>query len=65
LEKTMLDYLYFHPELKESDDFDGKRFNTEVLREKLDREKLENYLAMFDSPNLEKRTYAFLRYLYA
>lgn len=65
LEKTVLDYFYFNPKLKEFEDFEWKRFNVELLKEKLDKKKIEKYLKTFDSKALSKRIFNFLDYIYA
>jgi len=65
LEKTILDYFYFNSELKSFNDFSSKRFNVELLKEKLDKNKLEKYLKIFSSTLLNKRIFKFLDYIYA
>lgn len=54
LEKAILDYLYLHPELKTIADFEGLRWNKEVLKS-LDFQQFSNYLQVFNSKQLSKR----------
>ena len=55
LEKVVLDYLYFHPEIRDVDDLDALRFNKEVLSSNLDQDKLYSYSKLFESKALNKR----------
>ena len=59
-EKALLDYLYLHPELKTSDDFDGMRMNTDSFHEQIDMHKFHTYLAAFQSKALIHRATIFL-----
>lgn len=65
LEKTILDYFYFNSDVKNIEDFEWKRFNIEVLKEKINKQKIEKYLKIFDSNVLNKRIFIFLNYIYA
>jgi predicted transcriptional regulator of viral defense system len=62
LEKTILDYLYFHSELKTMLDFQALRWDKERLKE-MDFEKLEDYLTLFESKALIKRYSLLINYL--
>jgi len=62
LEKTILDYLYFHSELKTFVDFQALRWDKERLKE-MDFQKLEDYLALFESKALIKRYTLLINYL--
>ncbi len=54
-EKTLLDLLYFNPDLIETPDFEGFRLNQEEITEQLNLARLNNYLTLIASPTLEKR----------
>lgn len=62
LEKTILDYLYFHSELKTFLDFQALRWDKERLKE-MDFQKLEDYLSLFESKALIKRYTLLINYL--
>ena len=64
LEKAILDYLYFHRELKTNLDFDSLRFNKMLLAEKLNLQKLTNYLKIYENKQLTKRVDALKTYIY-
>lgn len=54
-EKLILDYLYLTPSVKSLEDLEGLRLNIPELNSLLEKEKLQNYLAMFDNKALERR----------
>lgn len=58
-EKATLDYLYFHP-ITKIHEFKSLRFNHSELKEKLDTQKLNLYLSLYQSKALNKRTKLFL-----
>jgi predicted transcriptional regulator of viral defense system len=58
LEKTLLDYCYLHPELRTADDFASLRFNTDVLRDKLNLVRLADYQTLFAHQRLNQRVEA-------
>ena len=63
LEKALLDYLYLHSELKSVSDFQALRWNIEGLR-KMNIQKMEDYLSLFNKKILSQR-YSFLnKYIY-
>jgi predicted transcriptional regulator of viral defense system len=63
MEKTVLDYLYFHPEMKEDADFVGWRFNSHEFKLRADMDKFKRYEAAFHSKELSKRVAAFIAYI--
>jgi len=63
IEKAVLDYLYFHPEMESEAAFSEWRFNVDEFRRKADMEKFNSYLAICESSSLEKRARKFLKYL--
>ncbi len=54
-EKLMLDYLYLNPSINSLEDLESLRLNVTELNSLLDRQKLQDYLAMFKNKSLEKR----------
>jgi len=64
LEKTILDYLYFEKNLQTALDFAGLRFNKILLAEKLNLQKLNNYLKIYQNKKLIKRVTALKKYIY-
>ncbi len=62
-EKAILDYLYFHPSLKTTDDFNSIRINRDEWRMGINPEKLKTYLAAFHNKQLVKRATVFLKTL--
>lgn len=63
MEKALLDYFYLNPTLLGDDDFAGLRINRQELLAKINQEKLEKYLAVFDSPALKKRVLRFMEFI--
>lgn len=64
-EKAILDYLYLHSEISDIEDFEGLRFNTEIINSTIDKEKLNTYLNQFDNLELNNRVNILLEYLNA
>jgi len=65
IEKTLLDYLYLKPKIKENEDFQGMRFNYDEFKERADMKKWEKYLAAFKSKALTARAKKFIKYFNA
>jgi len=63
MEKTVLDYLYFHPDMLEDADFAGWRFNGHEFKSRADMAKFKRYEAAFHSKELSKRVSAFISYI--
>lgn len=63
LEKTIADYFYFNPQIKEVADIQGLRFNEELLKEKLDRQELGRIMSIFGSEALNARIKMLIDYL--
>ena len=63
IEKTVLDYLYIHPHIKDQEDFEGMRFNSEEFKAKADIPKFKKYLNAFNNRALTARATSFLSYL--
>lgn len=64
-EKAILDYLYLHSEISSMEDFEGLRFNTEIINSTIDKEKFDIYLNQFDNLELNNRANILLEYLNA
>ncbi len=63
-EKTLLDYLYLHPEIKHVEDIESLRWNPFSIREHTDPEKLTAYETHINSPSLSKRLSILKAYLH-
>jgi predicted transcriptional regulator of viral defense system len=63
LEKALLDYLYLNSELKSEMDFQALRWNKEELK-KINSQKIEDYLTLFNSKSLLKRFSILKKYMY-
>jgi predicted transcriptional regulator of viral defense system len=63
IEKAVLDYLYLNSKIGDNESFEGMRFNTSELKEKINMEKFNKYLEAFHSKALEKRAKKFLQYI--
>ncbi|MFH0735549.1 MAG: hypothetical protein V1773_11740 [bacterium] len=54
-EKALLDYFYLNAKIKTLDHIYGLRFNNYSINEKVNWEKLANYLSLFNNKSLSKR----------
>ncbi len=54
-EKLILDYLYLNASINSLEDLESLRLNVSELRSLLEKQKLQDYLAMFKNKALEKR----------
>ncbi len=63
IEKAVLDYLYFNSKVSDNESFEGMRFNTSELKEKLNIEKFNKYLEAFHNKSLARRAKKFLIYI--
>lgn len=61
-EKAILDYLYFNV-IDDSKGLDGMRLNWLVARELIDRDKLHNYLSLYNSAKMNFRITLFQNYI--
>lgn len=64
LEKALCDYFYLNPEIHSIDDMIGLRFSKDVLRETINKDKLEGYVNIFHSGKFEKRISLLMKYMY-
>ena len=60
VEKALLDYLYFHPELKTPADFESIGINVQEFERAVDLKKLHEYLDFFGRKELKRRAKIFL-----
>jgi len=60
LEKAVLDFFYLHPNLKSDSDIISLRFDTEIFKQKFNRNKLQKYLRKFSKTALSERISKFL-----
>jgi len=59
-EKAILDYLYVHPNLKTSADFEGMRINVDEFKNQIKPDKFQKYLKTFKNKRLSRRAGVFL-----
>jgi predicted transcriptional regulator of viral defense system len=64
-EKAILDYLYLHFEISSIEDFEGLRFNREIINSMIDKGKFNTYLNQFDNLELNNRYNILQEYLNA
>lgn len=62
-EKALLDYFYLNPDVAGEGDFEELRINREELPARVNRAKLEKYLAACGSRALTKRVLKFLEFI--
>jgi predicted transcriptional regulator of viral defense system len=62
-EKTVIDYLYLHHEIREPDDFESLRWNSTEMNNSLSMEKIDTYSSHIGSNALLKRLHIFKEYL--
>jgi len=57
-----VDYFYLNPQVADVADIQGLRFNEELLKKKLNRQKLEDIVAVFGSAALNTRIMMLIDY---
>ena len=62
-EKALFDVFYLNPTVLNNDDFVGLRINQDEFSAKINQQKLEKYLAVFDSLTLKKRVLKFMEFI--
>lgn len=60
MEKTILDFFYFHKKYKTEQDIKGLRLNIDILKEKLNVNKIRKYLKIFNNKTLDKTIFILL-----
>jgi len=63
-EKAILDYLYLHSNLRSIEDFEGLRWNKEIIKS-FDFQRFSDYLQLFNSKIVSKRFQLLLKYIHA
>lgn len=54
-EKAMIDFFYLNPAIRTPEHIEDMRFNIISVKERLDWEKIKNYLTLYDNKNLTMR----------
>lgn len=62
-EKALLDYFYNNPEVKNTNSFYELRINKDSFLEKVDTNKLDRYLKLFNNRALEQRIKKFIEFV--
>lgn len=65
LEKAVLDYLYWNPDLQSEDDFEGLRWNKDLISSLNLSLQFWKYLKLFDSKILDHRVKILMEYAHA
>ncbi len=65
IEKAVLDYLYFHPEIKSIEDLETLRWNSDLLRIELNKPRFSQYLQIFNKKSLKFRVDILTEYINA
>jgi len=63
MEKALLDYFYLHSDIETEQDFDSLRINKGLFFEKINEEKLQNFLEKFNQKKLTGRINHFWSYM--
>lgn len=63
IEKTVLDYLYLNPQMRNDANFSEWRFNAQDFLAKADLTKFSDYLKTFNNKQLNKRAEKFLKFI--
>lgn len=64
LEKTVLDYLYLNNKIQTTSDFEGLRWNRNILHE-MNKDVFNQYIQLFNSKTLNKRVKKLIKYINA
>ena len=64
IEKTILDFLYLNPRINSLSTMESIRLNKEEFLDNADKNKLNDYLALFNNKQLSKRIKVFWGYIY-
>jgi predicted transcriptional regulator of viral defense system len=63
IEKAILDFFYVNSRLKTNGEFEELRINRDTFQERVNIEKLKNYLAQFKNKALERRINMFIKFI--
>ncbi|MDZ7694619.1 MAG: hypothetical protein U5K69_26450 [Balneolaceae bacterium] len=62
-EKALIDYLYLHPNVKETDDIEAHRWNALEIKDQISIDKLNRYETHISSPALSNHLSTLKTYL--
>jgi predicted transcriptional regulator of viral defense system len=65
LEKAVLDYLYWNPDMQSEEDLEGLRWNTDLISNLEDNPLFWKYLKVFNSKALDRRIKILMEYAHA
>jgi predicted transcriptional regulator of viral defense system len=65
LEKAVLDYLYWNPDLQSEEDLEGLRWNTDLISSLNENPLFWKYLKIFNSKTLDRRVKILMEYVHA
>ena len=65
LEKAILDYLYWNPDLRNEEDLAGLRWNSDLITSLNDNSLFWKYLRIFNSKVLDRRVKILMKYAHA
>lgn len=65
MEKAVLDYLYWNPDLQSEEDLEGLRWNTDLISSLEDNPLFWKYLKIFNSKTLDRRVKILMEYAHA
>lgn len=65
IEKAILDYFHINSKLKAEGEFEELRINKDTFQEKVNMDRLRQYLTQFNNKSLEKRVNKFIKYINA
>lgn len=65
MEKAVLDYLYWNPDLQSEEDLEGLRWNTDLISSLDDNPMFWKYLKIFNSKILDRRVKILMEYAHA
>lgn len=63
MEKSVLDYLYFHPNINDMSSFEELRFHRKLFLQEANMEKFAKYAKAFENKNMMQRLDVFLHFL--
>ena len=63
IEKAILDFFYVNSKLKTEGQFEELRINRDTFRERVDVEKLKDYLAQYNNKALSRRINKFIKFI--
>lgn len=63
IEKTILDYFYLNPNLKDKNNFEELRFNSDLFLANYTEKTLIQYLQIFSNKSLQIRINKFIKYI--